>query len=136
MFDSSSFSLIIRPYLELLKSFESSVIIFNVEIAYFIKAFDIKLEKITGMSTTLTAVIFSEMGGDIVPKFFAYAGLYSISRQSDEAKSEGRMSKRNSLLASGRLACRRFQRSCCQHFLSKETLGRKRPLDCHKACLS
>ena len=73
---SSSFSLIIRQYLEQLKSFESSI-----------AAFD--------------AVIFSEIGGDIkkfssVPKFVAYAGLYRKSRQSGESKTDGRMSKRGS----------------------------------------
>ena len=73
---SSSFALIIRQYLEQLKSFESSI-----------AAFD--------------AVIFSEIGGDIkkfssVPKLVAYAGLYPKSRQSGESKTDGRMSKRGS----------------------------------------
>ncbi len=45
--------------------------------------FDIKLETITGVGTTLAAVIFSEIGGDIkkfssMPKLVAYTGLYPI----------------------------------------------------------
>ena len=63
--------------------------------------FDIKLETITGIGTTLAAVIFSEIGGDIkkfssVSKLVAYAGLYPKSRQSGELKSGGHMSKRGS----------------------------------------
>lgn len=63
--------------------------------------FDTKLETITGIGTTLAAVIFSEIGGDIkkfssVPKLAAYAGLYPKSRQSGESKSDGHMSKRGS----------------------------------------
>ena len=98
---SSSFSLIIRQYLEQLKSLESSIAIFDAEIARFMADFDTKLETITGVGTTLAAVIFSEIGGDIkkfssVPKLVAYAGLYPKSRQSGESKSDGHMSKRGS----------------------------------------
>ena len=98
---SSSFSLIIRQYLEQLKSFESSISIFDAEIARLMTGFDTKLETITGIGTTLAAVIFSEIGGDIkkfssVSKLVAYAGLYPKSRQSGESKAEGHMSKRGS----------------------------------------
>ena len=98
---SSSFSLIIRQYLEQLKSFESSISIFDAEIARLMTGFDTKLETITGIGTTLAAVIFSEIGGDIkkfssVPKLVAYAGLYPKSRQSGESKTDGHMSKRGS----------------------------------------
>lgn len=101
MLASSSFSLIIRQYLEQLKQFESSIAIFDAEIARLMNNFDIKLETITGVGKTLAAVIFSEIGGDIrkfssVPKLVAYAGLYPTSRQSGESKTEGRMSKRGS----------------------------------------
>lgn len=101
MLASSSFSLIIRQYLEQLKSLESSVAIFDAEIARIMAGFDTKLETITGVGTTLAAVIFSELGGDIkkfssVPKLVAYAGLYPKSRQSGESKSDGHMSKRGS----------------------------------------
>ena len=98
---SSSFSLIIRQHLEQLKSFESSIAAFDTEIARLMGNFDTKLETITGVGTTLAAVIFSEIGGDIrkfpsVPKLVAYAGLYPKSRQSGESKTDGRMSKRGS----------------------------------------
>ena len=98
---SSSFSLIIRQYLEQLKSLESSIAAFDEEIARLMDNFDTKLETITGVGKTLAAVIFSEIGGDIkrfssVPKLVAYAGLYPKSRQSGESKTDGRMSKRGS----------------------------------------
>ena len=98
---SSSFSLIIRQYLEQLKSFESSVAVFDAEISRLMAGFDTKLETITGVGTTLAAVIFSEIGGDIkkfssVPKPVAYSGIYPTSRRTGESKSEGRMSKRGS----------------------------------------
>ena len=101
MLASSSFSLIIRQYLEQLKSFELTIADFDAEIARIMQSFDTKLETITGIGTTLAAVIFSEIGGDIkkfssVPKLVAYAGLYPKSRQSGESKSDGHMSKRGS----------------------------------------
>lgn len=101
MLASSSFALIIRQYLEQLKQFESSIAAFDSEIARLMDNFDTHLETITGVGTTLAAVIFSEIGGDIkkfssVPKLVAYAGLYPKSRQSGESKTDGRMSKRGS----------------------------------------
>ena len=98
---SSSFALIIRQYLEQLKSLESSIAAFDDEIARLMDDFDTKLETITGVGKTLAAVIFSEIGGDIrkfssLPKLVAYAGLYPKSRQSGESKSDGHMSKRGS----------------------------------------
>ena len=98
---SSSFALIIRQYLEQLKSLESSIAAFDAEIASLMDNFDTKLETITGVGKTLAAVIFSEIGGDIkkfssVPKLVAYAGLYPKSRQSGESKTDGRISKRGS----------------------------------------
>ena len=53
---SSSFSLIIRQYLEQLKSFESSIKIFDEEIARIMDNFDTKLETITGAGTTLAVL--------------------------------------------------------------------------------
>ena len=98
---SSSFALIIRQYLEQLKSLESSIAAFDSEIARIMDNFDTKLETITGVGKTLAAVIFSEIGGDIkkfssLPKLVAYAGLYPKSRQSGESKTDGRISKRGS----------------------------------------
>ena len=57
MLASSSFSLIICQYLEQLKSFESPVAVFDTEIARLMNNFDTKLETITGVGTTLAAVI-------------------------------------------------------------------------------
>lgn len=99
---SSSLSLIIKQYIEQLKSFESSIDIFDAEIAKIYDTFDCKLHTITGIGKTLAAVIFSEIGGDIskfptVPKLVAYAGLYPKNRQSGESiNTKGHLSKRGS----------------------------------------
>ena len=73
--------------------FESSVAVFDAEIARLMATFDTKLETIMGVGTTFAAVIFSQIGDDIkkffsVPKLVAYAGLYPKSRQSSESKSD------------------------------------------------
>ena len=99
---SSSFSLIIKQYIEQLKNFESCIEIFDSEIAKIYDSFDCKLHTITGIGKTLAAVIFSEIGGDItrvesVPKIVAFAGLYPKNRQSGESiNSKGHLSKRGS----------------------------------------
>lgn len=99
---SSSFSLIIKQYIEQLKSFEACIDIFDAEIAKIYDSFDCKLHTITGIGKTLAAVILSEIGGDIskfssVPKLVAYAGLYPKTRQSgDSIHSNGHISKRGS----------------------------------------
>ena len=106
--------------------------------------FDTKLETITDVGKTLAAVIFSEIGGDIkkfssVPKLVAYAGLYPKSRQSGESKSDGHMSKRGSpyLRRAVWLAATVAAHLTLPFPLSpEETLRRKRPFDCHWACLS
>ena len=97
---SSSFSLIIKQYIEQLKNFESCIEIFDSEIAKIYDSFDCKLHTITGIGKTLAAVIFSEIGGkkfESVPKLVAFAGLYPKNRQSGESiNSKGRLSKRGS----------------------------------------
>ena len=97
---SSSLSLIIKQYIEQLKSFESSIAIFDAEIEKIYDTFDCQLHTITGIGKTLAAVIFSEIGGkkfDSVPKLVAFAGLYPKNRQSGESiNSKGRLSKRGS----------------------------------------
>ncbi len=82
---SSNFSLIIKQYIEQLKSFESCIEVFDAEIAKIYDTLDCKLHTITGIGKTLAAVIISEIGGDIskfssVPKLVAYAGLYPQNR--------------------------------------------------------
>ena len=77
-------SLIIKQYIEQLKSFESSIAIFDAEIEKIYDTFDCQLHTITGIGKTLAAVIFSEIGGkkfDSVPKLVAFAGLYPKNRQ-------------------------------------------------------
>lgn len=60
--------------------------------------FDTKLEAIMGVSTTLAAVILSEIGGDIkkfssVPNLVAYVEFCPKSRQSGESKMVRHISK-------------------------------------------
>ena len=99
---SSSFSLIIRQYIEQIRSLESSVDIFDTEIARLLSGFDTQLTTITGLGPTLAAVILSEIGGDIKrfsspAKLAAYAGVDPTVRQSgDFSGTRMKMSKRGS----------------------------------------
>lgn len=99
---SSSFSLIIRQYIEQIRSLEASVDVFDVEIARLLSGFDTQLTTITGVGTTLAAVILSEIGGDIrrfssPAKLAAYAGVDPTVKQSgDFSGSRMKMSKRGS----------------------------------------
>lgn len=99
---SSSFSLIIRQYIEQIRSLESSVDIFDTEIARLLSGFDTQLTTITGIGLTLAAVILSEIGGDIrrfssPAKLAAYAGVDPTVKQSgDFSGTRMKMSKRGS----------------------------------------
>ena len=99
---SSSFSLIIRQYIEQIRSLESSVDIFDAEIARLLSGFDTQLTTITGIGPTLAAVILSEIGGDIrrfssPAKLAAYAGVDPTVKQSgDISGTRMKMSKRGS----------------------------------------
>ena len=99
---SSSFSLIIRQYIEQIYSLESSVDIFNTEIALLLSGFDTQLTTITGIGPTLAAVILSEIGGDISrfsspAKLAAYAGVDPTVKQSgDFSGTRMKMFKRGS----------------------------------------
>ena len=99
---SSSFSLIIRQYIEQIRSRESSVDIFDTEIARLLSGFDTQLTTITGIGPTLAAVILSEIGGDIrrfssPAKLAAYAGVDPTVKQSgDFSGTRMKMSKRGS----------------------------------------
>lgn len=99
---SSSFSLIIRQYIEQIRSLEASVDVFDAEIARLLSGFDTQLTTITGVGPTLAAVILSEIGGDIrrfssPAKLAAYAGVDPTVRQSgDFSGSRMKMSKRGS----------------------------------------
>lgn len=99
---SSSFSLIIRQYIEQIRSLEASVDVFDTEIARLLSGFDTQLTTITGVGPTLAAVILSEIGGDIrrfssPAKLAAYAGVDPTVKQSgDFSGSRMKMSKRGS----------------------------------------
>lgn len=99
---SSSFSLIIRQYIEQIRSLEASVDVFDAEIARLLSGFDTQLTTITGVGPTLAAVILSEIGGDIrrfssPAKLAAYAGVDPTVKQSgDFSGSRMKMSKRGS----------------------------------------
>ena len=99
---SCSFSLIIRQYIEQIRSLEASVDVFDTEIARLLSGFDTQLTTITGVGPTLAAVILSEIGGDIrrfssPAKLAAYAGVDPTVRQSgDFSGSRMKMSKRGS----------------------------------------
>ena len=99
---SCSFSLIIRQYIEQIRSLESSVDIFDTEIARLLSGFDTQLTNMTGVGSTLAAVILSEIGGDIrrfssPAKLAAYAGVDPTVKQSgDFSGTRMKMSKRGS----------------------------------------
>lgn len=99
---SSSFSLIIRQYIEQIRSLEASVDVFDAEIARLLSGFDTQLTTITGIGPTLAAVILSEIGGDIKrfsspAKLAAYAGIDPTVKQSgDFSATRMKMSKRGS----------------------------------------
>ena len=99
---SSSFSLIIRQYIEQIRSLEASVDVFDAEIARLLSGFDTQLTTITGIGPTLAAVILSEIGGDIrrfssSAKLAAYAGVDPTVKQSgDFSGTRMKMSKRGS----------------------------------------
>ena len=99
---SCSFSLIIRQYIEQIRSLEASVDVFDTEIARLLSGFDTQLTTITGVGPTLAAVILSEIGGDIrrfssPAKLAAYAGVDPTVKQSgDFSGSRMKMSKRGS----------------------------------------
>lgn len=99
---SSSFALIIRQYVEQIRSLENSIAVFDDEIARVFGAFDTQLTSITGIGTTLAAVILSEIGGDIskfssAAKLAAYAGIDPTVKQSGDFNgTRMKMSKRGS----------------------------------------
>ena len=99
---SSSFSLIIRQYIEQIRSLEASVDVFDAEIARLLSGFDTQLTTITGIGPTLAAVILSEIGSDIrrfssPAKLAAYAGVDPTVKQSgDFSGTRMKMSKRGS----------------------------------------
>ena len=99
---SNSFALIIRQYIEQIRSLEASIDVFDAEISRLLAGFDTQLTTITGIGPTLAAVILAEMGGDISrfsspAKLAAYAGVDPTVKQSgDFTGTRMKMSKRGS----------------------------------------
>ncbi|WP_284514057.1 IS110 family transposase [Hungatella effluvii] len=99
---SNSFALIIRQYIEQIRSLEASVDAFDAEIARLLAGFDTQLTTITGIGPTLAAVILSEIGGDIsrfpsAVKLAAFAGVDPTVKQSGDFNgTRMKMSKRGS----------------------------------------
>lgn len=99
---SSSFSLIIRQFVEQIRSLENSIDVFDAQIARVFSGFHTQLTTITGIGTTLAAVILSEIGGDIskfssAAKLAAYAGIDPTVKQSGDFNgTRMKMSKRGS----------------------------------------
>ena len=113
---SSSFSLIIRQYSEQLKSLESSIAAFDSEIARLMDNFDTKLE------TILPCPSLSLMPGFILNRV-----------KSGESKSDGRIGSpylRRAVWLAATVAA--FKDPAVSLFYQKK----RRPFDCHRACLS
>ena len=91
---SSSFSLIIRQYIEQIRSLEASVDAFDAEIARLLSGFDTQLTTITGIGPTLAAVILSEIGGDI--RRFSSPAKLTVKQSGDFSATRMKMSKRGS----------------------------------------
>ena len=97
-----TFALIIRQHVELIRALESSVVNLDAEIARIFSGFNTQLTTITGIGTTLAAVILSEVGGNIrrfssSAKLAAFAGIDPTVKQSgDFTGTRMKMSKRGS----------------------------------------
>lgn len=102
VFSSSSFALIIRQYIEQIRSPEASIAVFDAEIARLLAGFNTQLTTVTGIGPTLAAVILSEIGSDIKyssspAKLAAYAGIDPTVKQSgDFTGTRMKISKRGS----------------------------------------
>lgn len=97
----NTFAFIIRQHIEQIKSFEQSVSAFDAEIEKLLAAFDSQLTTITGIGSTLAAVILSEIGDikrfDSPAKLAAFAGIDpSLKQSGDFTGSRAKMSKRGS----------------------------------------
>ncbi len=98
---SDSIALLIRQYIEQIQFVEGQIAVIEKEIARLLAGFDTKLTTITGIGTTLAAVIFSEIADikrfNSAAKLAAFAGIDPIVRQSgDFTSTHCRMSKRGS----------------------------------------
>lgn len=98
---SDSIALLIRQYIEQIRFVEIQVTAIDTEIARLLASFDSQLTTITGIGSTLAAVILSEIGDirrfDSPAKLAAFAGIDPAVKQSgDFTGTRVHMSKRGS----------------------------------------
>jgi len=99
---TDTIALLIRQYIEQIRFVEKQIDALDAEIARLLSAFETQLTTITGIGSTLAAVILSEIGGDVkrfssAAKLAAFAGVDPTMKQSgDFTGSRNRMSKRGS----------------------------------------
>jgi transposase len=98
---TDTIALLIRQYIEQIRFVEKQIDVLDAEIARLLSTFETQLTTITGVGTTLAAVILSEIGDvkrfDSAAKLAAFAGVDPTMKQSgDFTGSRNRMSKRGS----------------------------------------
>jgi transposase len=98
---SDSIALLIRQYIEQIRFVETQVTAIDTEIARLLASFDSQLTTITGIGSTLAAVILSEIGDirrfDSPAKLAAFAGIDpSVKQSGDFTGTRVHMSKRGS----------------------------------------
>ena len=101
MLATDSLALLIRQYIEQIRFTEQQLTVIDTEIARLLEGFDCQLASITGISTTLAAVILSEIGDirrfESSAKLCAFAGIDPTVKQSGDFNgTRCRMSKRGS----------------------------------------
>ena len=101
MIATESFSLLIKQYIEQIKFVEKQLLNIESEIERLLSKFDCQLNTITGIGSTLAAVILSEIGDirkfDSSAKLAAFAGIDPAVKQSgDFSGTRCKMSKRGS----------------------------------------
>ena len=101
LLSTSSYALLIRQYIEQINFVEAQIAEIDAEIARLLAGFDTQLTTITGISTTLAAVILSEIGDvrrfESSAKLAAFAGIDPAVKQSGDFNgTRCKMSKRGS----------------------------------------
>lgn len=101
LLSTSSYALLIRQYIEQINFVEAQIAEIDTEIARLLAGFNTQLTTITGISTTLAAVILSEIGDvrrfESSAKLAAFAGIDPAVKQSGDFNgTRCKMSKRGS----------------------------------------
>ena len=101
MISTQSYGLLIKQYIELINSVEKQIQTIESEISRLLAGFDCQLATVTGIGTTLAAVILSEIGDvrrfESAAKLAAFAGIDPAVKQSGEFNgTHCKMSKRGS----------------------------------------